>query len=41
MHADKDEIVYAPVPGFRPAFFIIFGIAAAYLGAIFYLALAG
>ena len=41
MHDKKDEIVYEPVPGFRTIFFIIFGIAAAYLGAIFYLALTG
>lgn len=41
MHADKDEIVYEPVPGYRTIFFIIFGVAAGYLAAIFYLSLTG
>ena len=41
MHDDQDEIVYAPVPGYRTAFHIILVLAVLYLGAVFYFSIAG
>ena len=32
---ETDEIRYDPVPGFRPAFFLIMALATLYLGFIF------